>query len=124
MSGLLPRVPIDFNLLALLHVQRLAALVVLQGRALKVHAQFRRPLGGGVRAGAPPDPIAQPLGMWLEAQQPGRIGKHRARIRFGEPLAVEHLEEHLGVAAGHVGVRLALGGGVAEVAPAVDHLFR
>jgi hypothetical protein len=39
-------------------------------------------------------------------------------------LAVEHLEEHLGVAAGHVGVRLALGEGVAEVAPAVDHLIR
>src|SRR5439155_23970366 len=57
--GLLPCLPIGVDLLALLHVQRLAALVVLEGRALEVHAQCRGPPGRGVRAGAPPDPIAQ-----------------------------------------------------------------
>ncbi len=46
------------------------------------------------------------------------------RIGLGEALAADHLEEHLGVAPRHVGVGHALGRRVAEVAPAVDHLFR
>ena len=62
--------------------------------------------------------------MRLDAQQPGRIREHRPRVRLREPLALEHLEEHLRVAARHVGVALALGGRVAEVTPAVDHLLR
>ena len=62
--------------------------------------------------------------MRLDAQQPGRIGEHRPRVGLGEPVAFEHVEEHLGVTAGHVGIALALRGRVAEVAPAVDHLLR
>ena len=60
----------------------------------------------------------------LGAQQAGRVGEHRARVGLGEALALEHLEEDLGVAARHVGLVLALGGLVAEVAPAVDDLLR
>src|SRR6185503_9406922 len=59
--GLFPCLTIRIDLLPLLNVQRLAALVVLEGRALKVHSEFRSPLGCGIRAGAPPDPLAQPL---------------------------------------------------------------
>jgi hypothetical protein len=59
--SLLPCLPVGLDLLALLHVQRFAALIVFERRALEVHSQFCRPSGRGVRAGSPPDPIAQPL---------------------------------------------------------------
>ncbi|HET9896072.1 MAG TPA: hypothetical protein VFQ44_14185, partial [Streptosporangiaceae bacterium] len=36
----------------------------------------------------------------------------------------QHLEEHLGVPAGHAGIRLARLRLVAEIPPAVDHLLR
>jgi len=62
--------------------------------------------------------------MRLDAEQPGGIGKHRPRARLRESLAFEDVEEHLRVTARHVGVALALRGRVAEVPPAVDHLFR
>ena len=61
--------------------------------------------------------------MRLEPQEPRRVREHRPRVRLGEALAVEAAQEDLGVAAGHVGVALALGRRVAEVAPAVDHLL-
>jgi hypothetical protein len=41
--------------------------------------------------------------MRLDAQQPGRIGNIGRGLGW-RTLALEHLEEHLGVAAGHVGV--------------------
>ncbi len=41
----------------------------------------------------------------------------------GEALALQQLEEGLGVAAAHVGIALALGRRVAEVPPALDHLL-
>ena len=61
--------------------------------------------------------------MRLEAQQPGRVREHRPRVGLREALAVQQLEEDLGVAPRHVGVGLALRRRVAEVAPAVDHLL-
>ena len=91
---------------------------------MQVHAQLRGPDGRGVRGRAPPDPVAQARRVRLEAQQAGRVGEHRPRVRLGEALALEQLEEDLGVPARHVGVGLALGGLVAEVAEAVDHLLR
>jgi len=60
-SGFLPRLAVRLDLPSLLDVQRLAALVFLERRALEVHAEFRRPLRRGVRGGAPPDAIAQPF---------------------------------------------------------------
>src|SRR5690606_9875289 len=54
-SRLLPGFAIGLDLLALLHVQRLAGLVGLQRRALQVHAELRGPPGRVVRARAPPD---------------------------------------------------------------------
>ena len=62
--------------------------------------------------------------MGLDAQQSGRIGEHRPGVGLREPFALEDIEEDLGVAARHVGVRFALSGRVAEIAPAVDHLLR
>ena len=59
----------------------------------------------------------------LQAQQAGRVGEHRPRVRLGEALALQELEEDLGVAARHVGIRLTFGGLVAEVAEAIDHLL-
>ena len=41
-----------------------------------------------------------------------------------EALALEHVQQHLGVLARHVGVVLALGRCVSEVAPPVDDLLR
>jgi hypothetical protein len=62
--------------------------------------------------------------MRLDAQQAGRVREHRAGSGLGEALAAQHLEQHLGVPAGQVGVRLILLRLVAEVSPAVDHLLR
>ena len=44
-------------------------------------------------------------------------------LGFGEALAAQHFEKHFGVAPRHVGVALAFGRRVAEIAPAVDHLL-
>ena len=65
----------------------------------------------------------RPSRMRLEAQQARRIGEHRARIGLGKALALEHLEKHLGMAARHVGIGLALGRHVAEMPVAIDHLL-
>ena len=61
--------------------------------------------------------------MGLEAEQARRIGEHRARIGLGEPLAAQQVEEDFGMAARHVGIGLALGGDIAEMAVAIDHLL-
>ena len=74
-------------------------------------------------AGAPPDALAQALRVGLDAQQAGRVREHRPRVRAREALAAQHVEQDLGVAPRHVGIGLALGRGVTEVAPAVDHLL-
>ena len=62
--------------------------------------------------------------MRLDAQEARRVREHRSRVRFGESLAAEELEEDLGVAAGHVRIGLALARDVAEVAEPVDDLLR
>src|SRR5258707_7850800 len=67
-SGLLPRLTISVNLLALLYVQRLAGLIIFECRALEIHAQCRGPLAGRVGARPPPDALAQSFGIGLEAQ--------------------------------------------------------
>jgi hypothetical protein len=41
-----------------------------------------------------------------------------------EPLAFQQFEEHFSMAPRHVGGRLAVARRIAEVPPAVDHLFR
>ena len=61
--------------------------------------------------------------MRLQPQQAGRIGEHRARVGLGEALALQRVQEDLGVGPRHVGVGLAVLRRVAEIAPAVDHLL-
>ena len=61
--------------------------------------------------------------MGLEAQQAGRIGEHRPRVGLGEALAAQQVEEDLRMAPAHVGVALALGRAIAEIAPPIDHLL-
>ncbi len=122
--AVLPRLAIRLDLFALLDVQRLPALIVLQRRTLKVHAESCRPACRRVRAGTPPDSVAQAFRMRLEAQQPGRIGKHRPRVGLREAFTFQELQEHLGVAACHVTIALALSRRIPEVAPAIDHLLR
>jgi len=56
-SGGFPRLTIGFDLLALLDVQGLTRLVILERRALEIHPELRRPLGCRVGARAPPDPL-------------------------------------------------------------------
>ncbi len=61
--------------------------------------------------------------MRLDAEQPRRVRKHRSRIGFCKPFATEQVEEDLRVAPPHVGIALAFGRLVSEIAPAVDHLL-
>ncbi len=65
----------------------------------------------------------RPGGVRFDPQQPGGVGEHRTRVGPREPLALQHLQQHLGVLAGHVGVGGALRRDVAEVAVAVDDLL-
>src|SRR5436190_537312 len=58
-SGVLPRLTIGVNLLALLYMERLAGLIIFERRTLEIHAQFRGPLGRRVGTRTPPDPLAQ-----------------------------------------------------------------
>ena len=55
--------------------------------------------------------------------RPGGFGNIGRGFGWAKPSPFSSVEEDLGVAAGHVGVGLALGRLVAEVAPAVDHLL-
>src|SRR5689334_7329330 len=97
MSGVLPRLTIRVDLLALLHVQRLAGLVIFEGRALEIHPELRRPSRRRIRAGTPPDAIAQPFRMGLQAKQSGWVGKHWPRVRLRESVALEYFEKGLGM---------------------------
>ena len=121
--GLLPCRAVEPDLLRLLHVERPSALVDLERRALQVHAELGRPFRRRIRAGAPPDALAQALRVRLQTQETGRVRKHRARVGFGEALAKQHVEENLGVAPCHVGIGHSFLGGVAEVTKAIDHLL-
>ena len=122
-AGLLPRRAVKPDLLRLLDVERLAALVDFERRALQVHAELGRPFRRRVGAGAPPDALAQALRIRLEPQQAGRVREHRPRVGLGEALAAQHFEKDLGVAPRHVGVGHAIRRDVTEVAKAVDHLL-
>src|SRR6202140_369351 len=93
----------------LLHVASLARLIILECRALQVHPELCCPDCRGVRAGAPPDPVAQAVRMGFQAQQPGRVWKHGSWIRLGESLTAQQIEENLRMTPPHVGVALALG---------------
>src|SRR6201999_4211943 len=79
MAGLFPRLTVGANLRGLLDVEGLAGLVVLERRALQVHAELCRPDRGRVGAGAPPDAFAQAFRERLETEQARRVGEHRAR---------------------------------------------
>src|SRR5476651_2541842 len=109
MARLLPGGAVGSDLGSLLHMESLACFVVLERRALQVHPEFCCPDRRGVRAGAPPDPVAQAIGMGLQAQQPGWIWKHRPWIRRGEALTAQQVVEHLRMTPPQVGVILALG---------------
>jgi hypothetical protein len=122
--GFLPRRAEGLDVPGLHDVERVAAGVVVdQGRAHQVHAQGGRPGCGRGRSCAPPDPVAQAWRVRFDGEQARRVGEHRPWVRLGESLTSEHVQEHLGVAACHVGVALTLRRLVAEVAPAVDHLL-
>src|SRR5450755_4220688 len=84
MACLLPGGAVGPDLGGLLHMESLACLVVLECRALQVHPEFCSPDRRGVRAGAPPNPVAQAIRMRFQAQQPGRIWKHGSWIRRSE----------------------------------------
>ncbi len=124
MPGGLPRVPEPLDLLGLELMEGHAGVLGEQCRAHQVEPLLGRPLGGRAGACAPPDPVPQAGRVRLDPQQARRVREHRARVGPGETLAAEHLEEHAGVLAGHVGVALAFGRGVSEVAETVDHLLR
>src|ERR1700691_5798540 len=118
MACLLPGGAVGPDLGSLLHMESLACFVVLEGRALQIHPQLCCPDRRGVRAGAPPNPVAQAIRMGFQAQQPRRIGKHRSWIRLGEALATEQVEEDLRMTPPHVGVVLALARLITEISPA------
>ena len=85
---------------------------------------LRRPDRGRVGAGAPPDPLAQAWRMRLEAQQPRRVGEHRPRVGLRRNPRRAARRGKLPRGAGPCRRRVCPSAGlVAEVAPAVDHLF-
>src|ERR1700704_408555 len=115
MARLLPGSAVGPDVGGLLHVESLACLVVLECRALQVHPAFCCPDRRGVRAGAPPNPLAQAVRMGFQAQQPRRIWKHRSWIRLGEAFTAQQVEENPRMMPPHVGVILALGRLIAEI---------
>src|ERR1041384_3480984 len=123
MTHLLPGGAERPDLSGLLHVESLASFVVLERRALQVHSELCRPDRRGVRAGTPPDALAQALGIWFGAQQAGWIGKHGLRIGLRETFPAQEVEEDLCMTPAHVGVSLAFGWLIAEISPAFDHLL-
>src|SRR3984957_15190632 len=123
MARLLPGGAGGPGLGSLLDMESLARFVVLEGRALQVHPEFCCPDRRGVRAGAPPNPVAQAVGMGFQTQQPGRIWKHGSRIRPREAFTAQQVEEDLRMTPPHVGVILALSRLITEMSPAIDHLL-
>src|SRR6202051_2014370 len=109
MACLLPGGAVGPDRGTLLHMKSLACFVVLECRALQVHPEFCCPDRRGVRAGAPPNPVAQAIGMGFQAQRPGRIWKHGPWIRLCKTLTAQQVEEDRGMTPPHVGVALALG---------------
>src|ERR1700754_3247147 len=98
MASFLPCSAVGPDLRGLLQVEGLTGLVVLERRTLQVHAEPGGPDRRRVRAGAPPDPLAQAFRMRLDAQQTGRVGKHRSRIWLGKAFTAQHVEEDFGMA--------------------------
>src|SRR6201995_1026922 len=123
MARLLPGRAVGPDLGGLLDMESLARFVVLEGRTLQVHPEFCCPDCRGVRAGAPPDPLAQAVGMGFQAQQSGRIWKHRSWIRLRKTLTAQQVEKDLGMTPSHDGVILALGWLITEISPSIDHLL-
>src|ERR1700753_116437 len=96
------------DLAGLWDMESLARFVVLEVRALQIHPEFCCPDRRGVRAGAPPNPVAKAIRMGFQPQQPGRIWKHRSWIGLSETFAAQQVVEDLGMTPSHVGVILAL----------------
>src|ERR1700733_14016490 len=92
MACLLPGSAVGPDLGGLLHMESLTCLVVLECRTLQVHPEFCCPDRRGVRAGAPPNPVAQAIRMGFQGQQPGRIWKHGSWIRRGEALTAQQVD--------------------------------
>ncbi len=111
--------------LRLLDVERLAGLVVLQRRALQVRCRAWPPRRSS-RSSPTPHQIRsrRPGECGSSRNRPGGFGEHRPRVRLRETFAAQNLEQRprCGLPR-HVGVALAVGRRVAEVAPAVDHLL-
>src|SRR6267378_6581417 len=123
MACLLPGGAVGPDLGGLLHMERLARFVVLECRALQVHPELCCPDCRGVRAGPPPNPVAQAVRIGLQAQQPGRVWKHGSWIRLSEALTAQQIKEELRMTPSHVGVILAFGRLITEMSPAIDHLL-
>src|ERR1700692_2028812 len=102
MACLLPGGAVGPDLGGLLHMKSLAPFVILELLSLQVHPEFCCPDRRGVRAGAPPNPVAQAVRIGFQAQQPGRIWKHGSWIGLGESLTAQQIEENLRMTPPHV----------------------
>src|ERR1700730_7737155 len=123
MACLLPGGAVGPDLGGLLHMESLAGFVVLECRTRQVHPEFCCPYRRVMRAGAPPNPLAQAFRMGFQAQHPGRIWEHGSGIRLGKALTPQQIEEDLRMTPPHVGVILALGRLITEISPSIDHLL-
>src|SRR5258706_6562535 len=85
MACLLPGSAVGPDLGGLLHMKGLACFVVLECRALQVHPQICCPDRRGVRAGAPPDPVAQAIRIGLQAHSPGGFGNMGRGFGWAKP---------------------------------------
>ena len=122
-AGVGPGLAEPLDLLGLQLVERHPRVLGEKSGAHEVHALLSGPLRCFPGAGAPPDPVAEAVGAGLDPEQPGWVGEHRSWVRFGEAVALDHLEKDPGVLPSHIGVVGALGRHVAEVTVTLDDLL-
>jgi len=99
-------------------------LIVLERRTLKIHAEFRCP----ARVSFDPEPhqmrSRRPARIRLEAQQPRRFGKHRPRVGLAKPSPFSRSRSSSALRRPMSASLSPFARVVAEMTPAVDHLFR
>ena len=100
------------DLLGLELVERHPGVLGQERRAHQVHALLGGPDGGRAGAGAPPDAIGQAGGLRLDGEPAGAHPSAGWPRATAVPAIAARKTSVCG--AGHVGIRLALGGDVAE----------
>ena len=118
MAGLGERLAVAVDLLGLQVAQGLAGRLGDERGTHQVHALLGGPHRGVAGAGTPPDALAQPGSVGLDAELLART--ELARVRIGEALAVDRAQEQVELVAGDVRATGIGRAGVAERLPAAQ----